>query len=283
MDGSGNIALGYNVSSSTLFSSLRYAGRLVSDPLGTLPQGEALLVAGVAANASNRYGDYAAMSVDPADDCTFWFTGEYNATSQWSTRIGTFRFDECGAPDFILSVTPESQSVCVPDSTSYAITVGQVMSYTDAVTLSALGVPSGYNAAFTTNPVTPPGTSTMNLTNSGVAAAVSSCHQCPGCGSHRCMTTVQLNLYTGTPGTVSLLTPANGATSVSLTPNLSWTAVANATGYELQIATDAGFTNIVYTATPATNAHTVNTPLTLLTTYYWRIRANNICGNSGSQ
>src|SRR5690606_18396364 len=137
MDGTGNIALAYNVSSSTQFSSLRYAGRLASDPLGTLPQGEALLVAGAAANASNRYGDYAAMSVDPADDCTFWFTGEYNAASQWSTRIGTFRFDECGAPDFTLSVTPGSQSVCVPDGTSYALTVGQVMSYTDAVTLSA--------------------------------------------------------------------------------------------------------------------------------------------------
>ena len=50
--------------------------------------------------AGNRYGDYAAMSIDPVDDCTFWFTGEYNPASQWSTRIGAFRFDECGSPDY---------------------------------------------------------------------------------------------------------------------------------------------------------------------------------------
>ncbi|MCO5197546.1 MAG: hypothetical protein M9928_12085 [Anaerolineae bacterium] len=96
MDGDGNIALGYNVSGSATFPSLRYAGRLAGDPLGTLPQGEYVIVNGSGVNGSSRYGDYAAMSIDPIDDCTFWFTGEYNATSQWSTRIAAFRFDECG-------------------------------------------------------------------------------------------------------------------------------------------------------------------------------------------
>ena len=96
MDGSGNIAVGYNVSSSATFPSLRYSGRLASDPAGTLPQGENNLVSGSASNASNRYGDYSSLNVDPVDDCTFWFTGEYNATSQWSTRIGRFAFAGCG-------------------------------------------------------------------------------------------------------------------------------------------------------------------------------------------
>ena len=96
MDGNGNVAVGYNVSSSTTFPSLRYAGRLAGDPAGTLPQGENVLVAGTASNASNRYGDYASLNVDPVDDCTIWFTGEYNAASQWSTRIGAFSFAGCG-------------------------------------------------------------------------------------------------------------------------------------------------------------------------------------------
>lgn len=95
MDGQGNIAIGYNVSSSVTSPSLRYAGRLAGDPLGTLPQGENSLVAGSASNGSNRYGDYAALSVDPTDDCTFWFTGEYNVASGWSTRIGAFKFNGC--------------------------------------------------------------------------------------------------------------------------------------------------------------------------------------------
>ena len=96
MDGSGNIALGYNVADSAVYPGIRYAGRLASDALGTLPQGEHTLVNGTASNGSNRYGDYSAMSVDPSDDCTFWFTGQWNAAGTWSTRIGKFKFDECG-------------------------------------------------------------------------------------------------------------------------------------------------------------------------------------------
>jgi hypothetical protein len=94
MDGSGNITIAFNVSSTTMFPSLRYAGRLASDPMGTMPRGEVTLINGTAPNASSRYGDYSTLSVDPADDHLFWFTGEYNPARTWSTRIGTFRFGE---------------------------------------------------------------------------------------------------------------------------------------------------------------------------------------------
>lgn len=95
MDTSGNLIIGYNVASARTFPGLRYVGRLVDDPPGVLTQGEATLIEGTASNGSNRYGDYASLNLDPADDCTFWFTGEYNAASTWSTRIGRFRFESC--------------------------------------------------------------------------------------------------------------------------------------------------------------------------------------------
>ncbi len=96
MDGQGNMALGYSASSSAIFPQLRYTGRLVSDPLNTLPQGEATLHAGTGAqiNTSNRWGDYSDMSVDPVDDQTFWFTSEYydnTSAFNWRTRIGNFK------------------------------------------------------------------------------------------------------------------------------------------------------------------------------------------------
>jgi hypothetical protein len=94
MDGAGNIALAYCVTSATMFPSLRFAGRLASDPMGTMPRGEVTLLDGTAANASNRYGDYSTLSIDPADDHMFWFTGEFNGARTWSTRIGTFEFAE---------------------------------------------------------------------------------------------------------------------------------------------------------------------------------------------
>ncbi len=99
MDGNGNIALAYNVSSSSTAPSLRYVGRLANDPLGTLPQGEYEIIAGSAANNSNRYGDYSAMGVDPVTDCSFWFTGMYNTSGSWSTRIANFGFEACSGCD----------------------------------------------------------------------------------------------------------------------------------------------------------------------------------------
>lgn len=89
MNDDGDIAVAYSVSSRTTFPSLRFAGRLASDPMGTLPRGEVVIVNGAAANGSNRYGDYAAMNLAP--DGTFWFTGQYNDSSTWSTRIAAFR------------------------------------------------------------------------------------------------------------------------------------------------------------------------------------------------
>ena len=95
MDGEGNIALGYSVSSTSVFPSIRYTGRMATDPLNQLPQGEGTIANGTGAQTyTSRWGDYTAMSIDPADDCTFWYTNEYysttNGSSNWQTRIGSF-------------------------------------------------------------------------------------------------------------------------------------------------------------------------------------------------
>jgi hypothetical protein len=106
MDQAGDIALGYSVSSSTVSPSIRYTGRLAGDPLGTLPQGEATLIAGSGSQTSNfnRWGDYSMMAVDPADDCTFWYTQEYYTVTSdrgWQTRVGSFTYPKCATSSFI--------------------------------------------------------------------------------------------------------------------------------------------------------------------------------------
>ncbi|MBW3540073.1 MAG: hypothetical protein KY476_07380, partial [Planctomycetes bacterium] len=98
MDGAGNIAVGYNVSSTTVSPGIRYTGRLASDPTGQM-RPERVLVAGSGFNNSQRWGDYSAMSIDPVDDSTFWFTGMYtDGTGRWATRIGAFTIDDVSAP-----------------------------------------------------------------------------------------------------------------------------------------------------------------------------------------
>jgi hypothetical protein len=98
-DGARNMALGFSVSSTTVFPSIGYTGRLAGDPLGTMAQGEVpLMVGGGSQTGANRWGDYSQMSIDPVDDCTFWYTNEYmESTSQtgWRTRIAAFKFPQC--------------------------------------------------------------------------------------------------------------------------------------------------------------------------------------------
>ena len=101
-DNQGNLALGFSASSFSIYPQLRYAGRLATDPLNTL-SGEQHLFdgAGSQSDSSNRWGDYSSITVDPVDDCTFYYTNEYYDTTSsfnWRTRIGYFKFAQCTAP-----------------------------------------------------------------------------------------------------------------------------------------------------------------------------------------
>ncbi len=102
MDGEGNVALAYVHASTSIFPGNDLFGRLATDPPGTMPRGEENIVLGTGASSTSRYGDYNALTVDPVDDCTFWWSGEYNAAATWSTRIASFKFAACGAPPEIL-------------------------------------------------------------------------------------------------------------------------------------------------------------------------------------
>jgi hypothetical protein len=105
MDHMGDIAIGYSASGPNYYPSIHYAGRLATDPLNDLTQGEAVMYAGTGIQGFplNRWGDYSDLTVDPNDDCTFWYTQEYAPTNpspslidvNWHTRIGNFKFPQC--------------------------------------------------------------------------------------------------------------------------------------------------------------------------------------------
>ncbi len=98
-DRQGNIGMSYNVTKTTtptVFASLRYTGRLATDTLGVMSQGETEIATGTAVESSGRWGDYHQTVVDPADDCTFWTVGMYRPASAWATRIRDFKFPSCG-------------------------------------------------------------------------------------------------------------------------------------------------------------------------------------------
>ncbi len=284
MDGSGNIALGYNVSSTSVHPSLRYVGRLYSDPLGTMPQGEYPLVDGTGSNESNRYGDYSAMSVDPSDDCTFWFTGEYNPASTWATRIGVFKFDACTGglgPDFEMTSAPESQAICAPAQASYDLAVIPHFGFSDPVDFSANFTPASVmTSTFSVDPVVPPGSTVLTVGNTGNAAEGHYDIEVTGTAPTKTHSiTVGLDVYAGLALAPLLLSPADGASGQAVQPVFSWTGAGMPSTYAIQVALDEGFTQVVEAASGLTE--TTYTPAVSLATserYYWRVRTDNVCG-----
>ncbi|WP_162628264.1 LamG domain-containing protein [Arcticibacterium luteifluviistationis] len=95
IDQKGNIALGYSKSSTSTFADLAFAERRISDPLNTLSADQVFHTAtGAQTGTGNRWGDYSAMAIDPSDEETMWYTGEYYSTTSsfnWRTRIGNFK------------------------------------------------------------------------------------------------------------------------------------------------------------------------------------------------
>lgn len=165
MDSSGNIAMGYSVTSSTVHPDMRYTGRLSTDPAGQMTEPETQIVDGTASNGSNRWGDYAEMGLDPADDCTFWYTNMYNIASTWSTRVVSMKFDNCGTGCPIITLSPAT----LPDGnvgTAYNQTIvatGGTAPYTYAVSNGSL--PSGLTLDSATGVIsgTPDTTGTSNF------------------------------------------------------------------------------------------------------------------------
>src|SRR6266850_2178553 len=155
MDQAGDIAIGYSASSSSLFPAMRYTGRFPSDASGTMRTETSLLVGtGSQTGGLSRWGDYSALRIDPSDDCTFWYTNEYqpsNGSFNWASFIGSFKFANCGAPptpDFSVSASPASQTVVQGQGSpaSYTVTVAASGGFTGNVNLSAGVLPSGVSA-----------------------------------------------------------------------------------------------------------------------------------------
>lgn len=130
MNMDGDIALGFSISSSTMYPSIRYTGRNAGDPLNTMTFAEMNVFTGTTfQSGTNRWGDYSLMSVDPVDDFSFWYTNEYSGSSTswaaWRTRICSFNLD-CWA------------SVSVSDEYISNVTVGTINNS------STWSTPSGY-------------------------------------------------------------------------------------------------------------------------------------------
>jgi hypothetical protein len=171
MDHVGNLALGFSISSASRTPGIHFTGRLAGDALGTMTQGEGAATEGGGSQTGNlsRWGDYTSMAVDPSDDCTFWYTNQYLASSgsfNWHTRIASFTLPGCNssvASDFSLSATPSSLSVAQGASGTSTVSTAVTSGSAQSVSLSASGQPAGTTVSFSPASVTAGGSSTMTV------------------------------------------------------------------------------------------------------------------------
>jgi hypothetical protein len=149
MDKANDIAIGYSASSSAINPGIRFTGRVPGDPAGAL-ESEASMLEGTGSQTTglSRWGDYTALQVDPSDDCTFWYTSQYekvNGTFNWSSRIGSFIFGNCGGggtPAVTLSVTKLTFPKTVIGMTSTPKSVTLTNTGTATLNISSIS-PSG--------------------------------------------------------------------------------------------------------------------------------------------
>jgi hypothetical protein len=148
MDHFGNLALGFSASSPAMHPAIKYAARLAGDPANTLAQGEATLFAGTGSQqgTNNRWGDYSDLTVDPVDDCTFWYTQEYYAattSAAWRTRIGNFRLHGC-APTFNVTTIKNGTGTGSVTSSPTGVSCGATCSaaFDDGTPMTLTAIPA---------------------------------------------------------------------------------------------------------------------------------------------
>ncbi|MEI7499021.1 MAG: T9SS type A sorting domain-containing protein [Bacteroidota bacterium] len=164
-DTAGTISLGYSVSSSNIFPGIRYTGRLKTDPLNEMTIMEKTIINGGGSQTGiwsgrSRWGDYSAMSIDPSNPTTFWYTQEYyisSSSSGWQTRIASFTFADVFSS--AASCTPAMLCGNKPDSSQLkAYCYGGSGTYTYSWT----SIPAGFLSNLQ-NPKVHPGQTTQYI------------------------------------------------------------------------------------------------------------------------
>jgi len=183
-------------------------------------------------------------------------------------------------PEFSLTLDENAVEVCSPSDAIYSFVYNTFGGFSGTTDFTAEGLPAGASAIFLPTSVSADGTNvTMTISGIGSVSIGNYPFTIKGTSGTIEHTAIAiLNVFDATFGTLNLTTPADGATGISQ-DNLvfDWDSEANATSYDIDIATDAGFVSIVESTNVGVNTYT--TSLSLGTEYWWRVRAKNNCGD----
>ncbi|HEX8879844.1 MAG TPA: fibronectin type III domain-containing protein, partial [Candidatus Acidoferrum sp.] len=293
MDQAGDIAVGYSSSSSSIHPAIRYTGRAPSDPSGSLESENSIIEgAGSQTGSLSRWGDYSGISIDPTDDCTFFYTNEYipsNGSFNWNTQIASFKFNGCGGPPPPPPSAPTNltasalntyqiqlnwQEASGQNQTGFNIYRCQGAGCTNFAKIASVGGSVfSYTDGSTSNPLTETTTYTYQVTafNAGGESGPSN----------------TASATTQTESAPTNLTSTPGRNHRRAFVNLMWVNhstdadgnhIERCTGSASACANNSAFTEIATAAGTATS-YTDNT-VARFTTYSYRVRAHSPGGYS---
>lgn len=170
---------------------------------------------------------------------------------------------------------------CGFDDLTIAVEVEALGEFEDPVDLGLDNLPAGVTGDFSVNPVVPTDTTELSLAGLSEAGPGDFAFQIDGSGGDfEQSESIGISLASDIPEVPTLLAPEDGVQDIGLTPTLSWDAASEAAEYQVEIATDSDFSEVVYSTTVEGTSHQVESELETGTDYFWRIAADNICGAS---
>ncbi|NND15648.1 MAG: T9SS type A sorting domain-containing protein [Eudoraea sp.] len=181
--------------------------------------------------------------------------------------------------EIVLQFDRVEETVCAPADLAIPFEYQTYAGFSETVTFSSTGAPAGLGVAF--NPTTASANATpvtMTLSNTaGVSPGTYPITVLATDGTISQDVELMVQILDGTFNDISLSTPADGALDVSVSANLTWEGDPVYSSYDLQIATDVAFSNIILTAN---TAFVEFIPVGLLpsTAYFWRVKPKNDCG-----
>ena len=182
--------------------------------------------------------------------------------------------------EFAISVAQPSVDVCSPNNVIYNFTYNTFLGFTGTTIFSVNGLQTGVNASFSSDTASQDGTN-ISLTLSNIGSLNVGTYNFQIIGTSGAIvknTDADFSVFLELTETPTLTSPSNSGTGVALSPTFTWDEISNASSYDIEIATDSGFSSILVNENVTTNSYT-EASLDQSTTYYWRVKAKNSCGD----
>lgn len=191
-----------------------------------------------------------------------------------------FEIAEPLEPTFTMNAEPASQSVCAEDDAVYEFNLNSLAGFDETTTFTTENLPAGVTATFSVTELNPSGETTLTISDlsAGIAGTYTITVHADAASVQQSVD-ISLQILGGAPAATTLMSPSSGTSGTSQFPSLVWTDLEEASAYTIEISTSPNFENTIVSTTVSNNSYSP-TDLMGATVYYWRVRAENICGDA---